>query len=164
MKFNSISEIKKANQVINNHFFDRDTMEFFNSKVETGVLKGCFFITSEIAPNETIKRFTLRMVESDGSIETIGPFHWFDTKLDAKSFLRTLPGYFPEAYETAHNNFNADKMQTFVDYALTEPTNRKDKSFDKNTFCGSCMWVVLNYKDIDKPFLEIANKMYKEQL
>jgi hypothetical protein len=87
-KFNSISEIREANKAINNHWFDRKTMSFFNTRIETAVLKGRFFVTSEKTGfASSSRKCTLRMAKEDGSIKTIGEFGQFYDVASAKDFL-----------------------------------------------------------------------------
>lgn len=47
LMFNTMSELRKKNKESGYHFFDRETMKFWDSKLESTLYKGCFFITSE---------------------------------------------------------------------------------------------------------------------
>ena len=87
MTFDSISDIKKLNTLKGYHFFERDTMRFFDSSIETGVLYGRFFVTREKNFDGTEYRFTIREAKDDGTIQTIGEFQQFETKEDAIDFL-----------------------------------------------------------------------------
>jgi hypothetical protein len=71
--FRTIHDVKVANDLIDNHFFDPATMRFFNSRVETDLIDGRFFVTSEKGPNG-IRAFTVREAKPDGSIDTVGEF------------------------------------------------------------------------------------------
>ena len=160
--FNSIAEVKAANKAAGKHFFDRKTMKFFNTKIETGVLKGRFFITSEIDPFD-VKRYSLRMAADNGAIRTINRHHSFKTKGQAKEFLSELPGYFPEAFELAREYFNQSNYQRFMDFATMEPTHDKNGNFHPDTFAGACTWLVLNYKKVNAPFMEVYYNMFYEE-
>ena len=82
----TIADVKKANKEAGSFFFDRKTMSFFNSKIESGLLKGKFFITSE-QHGEHERAYTVREVQDDASIKTIGKFMGHKTKAAAKSSI-----------------------------------------------------------------------------
>lgn len=86
--FKTISEVKKANKEIGQFFFEKATMRFFNSRIESGILKGRFFITSERFNEDTPRLFTLREVKPDGEVETLGEFQEFTTIQEAKEYLK----------------------------------------------------------------------------
>lgn len=86
--FKTISEVKKANKEIGHFFFEKATMRFFNSRIESGILKGRFFITSERFNEDTPRLFTLREVKPDGEVETLGEFQEFTTIQEAKEYLK----------------------------------------------------------------------------
>ena len=163
--FRTITEIKAANKSIGHHFFSRGAMRFFNSKIESPVLRGRYFITSEIGPNE-VKAYSVHMASDAGEIETIGGFHSFKSTKEAMAFVRELPAYFYKAYTLAKDGFNGYPVQgmSFVEQALIEPTNNKQKEFDKNTFTGACAWICENADKIDEWFLKGLAKEYKQQL
>jgi hypothetical protein len=84
--FNTIAEVKKANKAKGQHFFDKDTLAFFGSKVypELYTVAGRqFFITMEDNFNRTEQGFTIREAMPDGDIETIGEFLQYATKEQA---------------------------------------------------------------------------------
>jgi hypothetical protein len=89
MYFKDMSEIRKLNKEKGYHFFDRATMSFFNSRVESRLLNE-HFITSERQNSEDKKRYTIRKALENGSIETIGDFMGFETIKEAKLFLNKL--------------------------------------------------------------------------
>lgn len=88
MAFATIAQIKAANRAAGNHFFDADTMEFFRSRVEGGVIGGRFFITSEQFDDAAPRRFTIREAREDGSIETAGEFQSYATREEAASTIQ----------------------------------------------------------------------------
>lgn len=84
--FNNITEVKAANKNKGQHFFSKNTLAFFGSKVypELYTVAGRqFFITSEDNFNCTERGYTIREVMSDGDIETIGDFLQYATKEQA---------------------------------------------------------------------------------
>ena len=79
------------------HFFDKDTMAFFNSRLETGLLKDQYFITSE--QDTTYKnpafngerRYSIRHIDHDNKlIHTINDFMGYKTLEQAKKALKEL--------------------------------------------------------------------------
>ena len=83
----NITEVKKANKAIGHHWFDFDAMSFFKTKIETPILHNRYFITSEINLSD-IKKYSIREVNDNGSIDTLGEFHSFKSVKDAKEYLK----------------------------------------------------------------------------
>lgn len=70
----NISEVKANNKAAGFHFFDRDTMRFFKSRIESTVYKNNRFITSEQAPHGP-RMFTVRQYNPEThEVETVGEF------------------------------------------------------------------------------------------
>ena len=86
--YNTIAEIKERNFGAGRYFFTKKTMQFFKSKIVTGVLHGRYFITSEVNPSN-VKRYTLRKALDSGKIETVGKFHAFSTIEECKEYLNS---------------------------------------------------------------------------
>jgi hypothetical protein len=84
--FSTIQEIRDANIKIGNNWFSPDTIRFFKSKIESNVLHGRYFISSEKAPG-CGRKFTIRIAADDGSIGTVGEFQQFKTRIQAEKFL-----------------------------------------------------------------------------
>tara|TARA_A100001515_G_C4432659_1_gene164252 strand:- start:68 stop:442 length:375 start_codon:yes stop_codon:yes gene_type:complete len=84
--FQSMEQIKKANQKSGYHFFDPSNMRFFNSKIHTKrPIRGCVFITSEQYDYSAPRLYTIRIAYADGSIETMKwGFQKFQTYQDAE--------------------------------------------------------------------------------
>ncbi len=82
-----MTEIKKCNSGKGKHFFDRDTMRFFKSRIESSQPihgpKGIFFVTSEQAPGGkrkyTIRKFNPKTCE----VKTHGEFQEFKERWQA---------------------------------------------------------------------------------
>jgi hypothetical protein len=72
--FKTLAEVKAANKANGNHWFERSTMRFFNSVIESRLMDGGFFITSERMELEFPKLYTVRRADENGLIETIGRF------------------------------------------------------------------------------------------
>lgn len=73
--FKTLADVKKANKKIGQVWFSPDTMKWFDSKIESELIAGRFFVTSEKAPHQPIRTFTVRQAHSDGTIETFGEFN-----------------------------------------------------------------------------------------
>jgi hypothetical protein len=87
--YQTIEDVKAANRAIGNHWFDRSTMSFFNCKIESGLIAGRYFITSE--KNEDRPRlFSVRAAMPDGSIDTIGEFQAYISRDDARAAIKSL--------------------------------------------------------------------------
>lgn len=89
-RFDSIEDVVTANREAGNHFFDADTMAFFDSRIESELIKGRYFVTSELAPHDEVRRYTLREASDDGTIDTVGDFYSHDTIPDA---LEGIPDF-----------------------------------------------------------------------
>lgn len=68
MSFKTISDVRAANKAAGHHFFDRDTMRFFRSRVVSGLYAGRYFITREIFGERPT--FTVREVSPSGKVES----------------------------------------------------------------------------------------------
>lgn len=87
INFKTLAEFKAEYNKTGMHFFDRKTMKFFNSRIESGILKGKYFITSESDMNNENRFFNLREIQPDLQIRTIGEFNTMKTKEQAKNRL-----------------------------------------------------------------------------
>lgn len=84
----TMADAKERNAETGHYFFSPDTVRFFKSRIETSLLKGNYFVTSELAPHDTERKYTLREVDWDsGNINTIGEFYSHDSIDDAKEAL-----------------------------------------------------------------------------
>ena len=69
------------------HFFDKDTMRFFNSKVYEGFYYDRFIITSEKQSHAHDRKYSIRIICPTGTIDTIGEFQGFSSKRQAENFI-----------------------------------------------------------------------------
>ena len=72
-RYESLSQVQHENQL----WFSHSSMEAFNSIVESDLIDGRFFVTSERREKALPKRFTIRKVASDIGIATIGKFQQY---------------------------------------------------------------------------------------
>ena len=90
--FRTITEIKDKNKESGYSFFEKDTMNFFNSKIHRGVYGGMYFITSEqfvSSRGHTEPRmYTIRKAHPDGAIDTVDSFQQFDSLAEAKRHIK----------------------------------------------------------------------------
>lgn len=86
-KWKTIDDVIAANRRIGHHWFEPSTMRFFESTIETGILKGCYFVSSETGPDRKTG-YTLRVVRENGSVGTVGTFRAHKSVDDAKEALR----------------------------------------------------------------------------
>jgi hypothetical protein len=92
MIFKTIADVKKANKGIGNHWFSAATMRFFHSCIESRLIGGQYFISSERMELTLPKRYSVRSVEDDGGISTVGVFQGYLTVEDARIAIDQLKG------------------------------------------------------------------------
>ncbi len=85
MKISEVKAIVKSN---GSHFFDKDTMKYWGTRIETSVFKNGCFVTSENDFSETKRLYTVRRFNGK-SIVTIGDFQQYKTKEAAREAART---------------------------------------------------------------------------
>ncbi len=88
--YTTIDEIKQANKDIVGHWFDSDTMSFFNSRVVSEVIDGKYFITSEKFDDQSPRLFTVREADDEGRINSVSNFQEFKSISAARTFITRL--------------------------------------------------------------------------
>ncbi len=95
----TIREIRSRNAQRGHHFFDRDTMRFFASRVLDGCYpaadgSGTYFVTSEqFRPSHgapAARRYSVRISRLDGSVDSVGEFQAFATSRAARAEAKRL--------------------------------------------------------------------------
>jgi hypothetical protein len=96
-------EIKRRAEKGSPHFFDKDTMRFFSSRVSglmwsEGELKdyqksNIYFITSEADRGShqhsgSVRSYTVRKIDVDGDINTVGEFQGHSTLSEARRVIK----------------------------------------------------------------------------
>lgn len=79
----SIDAVKKTNADKGMHFFEKQAMWFFNSRVQGDVFPtahGAVFVTSERQGTQPRKYTTRHINEDTGCIETLGEFQEFKSR------------------------------------------------------------------------------------
>lgn len=82
----TITEMKKRHKAIGGHWFDKDTMRFFGTTIESLPNAANIFITSEwTGPDETKRAYTLRWFNTEtDKVETLGEFLHYQTLEEAR--------------------------------------------------------------------------------
>jgi hypothetical protein len=72
----TVTKMKEINEAKGGHFFDRETMEFFGSRIEYAPNKAHIFITSERDFTGKKRFYTVRWFDVEtGDVLTIPPFN-----------------------------------------------------------------------------------------
>lgn len=90
--FATLAEFKAAHKAAGGHFFSRGAMRFFESRIESGLLKGGYFITSESYGDGSPRFYQVRQIDLADlrSIETVGDH--YETRDAAMDAVRELRG------------------------------------------------------------------------
>lgn len=89
--FRTMADVKFKNKASGHHWFSPDTMRFFSSRVETGLLYGRYFVTSERFDDDFPRLYTVReVVGPNADIDTVGEFQAYETKLEAVQAIGKL--------------------------------------------------------------------------
>ena len=91
-RYMTVDDIAIVNKQNGQHFFDKATLKFFNSRIlsANNTARYVVFITSEVCP-AGYKFFTIRVAKKkNGAIRTIGQFHTIPTKARAEKALRRI--------------------------------------------------------------------------
>ena len=90
----TMTEIKKANDAIGNHWFEASTMRFFGSRVGSTTYPapagGEYFVSSEQREWNTPRCYTIRHAKVNGSIDTVGDFMAYQTRSQAVAAVKRL--------------------------------------------------------------------------
>jgi hypothetical protein len=86
----TMQDVIDANKSIGHHWFDRETLRFFNTRIESSLIAGEYFITSERVDDRDRRRYSLRRAKPDGTVETIGAFQAYASKSEALNAARAM--------------------------------------------------------------------------
>lgn len=78
----SIAALRELNAENGGCWFDKASMRFFGTRIESGILTGHFFVTSEQPPHGR-RAYTVRTFDDKGSIGTHGQLCGYATKAQA---------------------------------------------------------------------------------
>lgn len=90
-EFSSMAGVRAAFSAAGSYWFSKGAMQFFRTKIESSLIGGRYFITSEKPPYD-VRKFSVRKVvrHDNGSltIETIGEFCSHETIQEAREALK----------------------------------------------------------------------------
>lgn len=87
--YSTIADVKSVNKSVGGHFFGAGTMRYFNSRVETELYRGRYFITSEKHDNDP-RLYTIRQALPTGEVETVGDFQQYHSIEAARAAMHLL--------------------------------------------------------------------------
>jgi hypothetical protein len=67
----TISELKALNRANGSCWFEPSAMRFFGTRIEGGIIRGRYFVTSEQPPHGP-RGYTLRSFDAQGDVDTVG--------------------------------------------------------------------------------------------
>lgn len=84
----TIEQIKQKNRALGRHWFSRDTMRFFRTRIMCRVFPcedGALFVTSDCHPTRSgwCRRYSVRRADAAGEISTVGEFGGWRTRSQA---------------------------------------------------------------------------------
>lgn len=89
-----IRHLRVLNKAAGNHFFDDDTMRFFNSRThdihQLGDYMGWLFVTSETPDYDTPRRYTVRYMYSKKAAELVNQVRGAEVK---EGYVETVSGF-----------------------------------------------------------------------
>ena len=85
----TISELKALNERNGGCWFERGTMRFFGTRIETGIIRGQYFVTSEQQDSDRPRLYTLRSFNDEGDVATVGEFQGHNSKAAAIASIPT---------------------------------------------------------------------------
>lgn len=85
----TMANVKQFNYECGNFWFSPYSLELFNTKIESELIRDTYFITSEIEQKATPRKYTIRQINWDnGDIETVGNFQMFLSLKAARSYIK----------------------------------------------------------------------------
>ena len=82
--FNDMYDLRLFNAQQGRYFFSPNTLRSFGSRIQDlPPYGGCVFVTSEVGPYGENRRYSVRVMNKDGSIDTWGDFRDYETRAEA---------------------------------------------------------------------------------
>gem|GEM_PF-6568242 len=89
--FKDIDEMRLKHVAAGGHFFEKITSDNECTRIESYLIAGCYFVTSELAPNDERSRlYSIRKVDADTQIYTVGEYQQYKTINDALEAIYLL--------------------------------------------------------------------------
>ena len=86
--YTSIEAIKRAHK---RAWFEPANMRFFSTRILPTVYGGRYFITSEQCRFTDPRRYSIRVVDEHGDIDTVGEFQRYPTRAAAIKAVKVMP-------------------------------------------------------------------------
>ena len=87
----TLTDIKNNNKKAGKNWFDKDTMRFFKSRIESKLYSDNTFITSEKQEHQFPREYTSRIALNNGiDIESVGEFQQFESFYQASEYRKTI--------------------------------------------------------------------------
>lgn len=88
--FTSVADVRAANELAGDYFFNPLTMREFGTKIESAMYAGTLFITSEKSWTDEGRHYTVRYVVPTGAVFTLGGASQLKTIDEARNIARTV--------------------------------------------------------------------------
>ena len=88
--YSHLDDVRTANAAIGHHWFDRDTIRFFRTRIASELIAGRYFITSEQHRDDGPRLYSIREAQPDGTIDTIGTFQKYKSRSAARNEITAL--------------------------------------------------------------------------
>lgn len=88
VRFKTIADVKQCNRT----WFEPGAMRFFRTRVESALIAGRYFITSEKYSDDAPRLYSIREVDAECEIETVGKFQGYGSREAAKKEVDRLLG------------------------------------------------------------------------
>jgi hypothetical protein len=85
-----MSDVRSVNARAGQHWFEPATMRFFRSRVGDTLYGQRYFVSSEQFDYNSPRLYTVRELNDDGGIDTVGEFQGYTTRAQAIGAIRRL--------------------------------------------------------------------------
>ena len=109
----TIADVRAAARRAGSHWFDRDTVRYWGTRVRSALYGGRIFVTSEHNYSRTSTCYSVRLVTvagEDFEIDTIGGFQRFATVTGARNYAKRAAAVLRMAPD-----LDADKITTALE-------------------------------------------------
>jgi hypothetical protein len=86
----SIGELRALNERNGGCWFEAGAKRFFGTRIESGIIRGRYFVTSEQPPHGT-RAYSVRSFDDKGDVGTVGEFCHLPSKAAAVALIGTMP-------------------------------------------------------------------------
>jgi len=89
MEAQTMADVRRNNKEAGGYWFSPDTMRFFRCRIESKLIRGKFFVTSEQAGDDHPRLYSIRKYNPEThDIDTVGDFQAFKTRQDALDAIK----------------------------------------------------------------------------